>query len=646
MTQETTPKRAKIEVENVGGIDETSVSIPPGVTVLAGRNATNRTSLLRALMGSLGSDDVSVKGDADEGAVELQIGDERYTRSFKRVDGSVVAGGDPYLEDSTIGDLFSYLLEGNPARRAVQRDANLREFIMRPIDTEEIQSRINRLVDRREQIEDELEQIEALKARLPDLEAKRSELSDEIEARRDELEAVEADIEAADTAIGQSLEQKQELEEKLSQLQDIRRELDEVSYDIETERETIEELRSEQTDLESTLKELPATPADEAEELSGRIDRLRAQKQEVETQVNELQSIISFNEELLESDHHEVTEALAGTGEESVTSQLLESGEVTCWTCGSTVETAQVRSTLDQIRDLSRQKLERIRGIDDEVEEARGRLERLETQQRERDQTERRLDDIDAEIDECESRLEGLREREEALAEEVADVETEVEALESAAQGEVLEIHREANQLEYEIGKLEGDRERVDEEVAGIESRLEDVPELEDQLTEVREEIGQLRTHIEDVEREAVEAFNEHMDEVLDLLDYENLERIWLERVETEVREGRRKVTKNAFRLHVVRTTESGATYEDTVAHLSESEREVTGLVFALAGYLAHDVARQVPFMLLDSLEAVDSDRIAALVDYLADHAPYLVVALLPEDADALDDEYNQITTI
>jgi len=72
----------------------------------------------------------------------------------------------------------------------------------------------------------------------------------------------------------------------------------------------------------------------------------------------------------------------------------------------------------------------------------------------------------------------------------------------------------------------------------------------------------------------------------------------------------------------------------------------VTGLVFALAGYLVHDVHEEVPFMLLDSLEAIDSDRIAALVDYLSEYASYLVVALLPEDAQALDDDYTRITDI
>jgi hypothetical protein len=53
-----------------------------------------------------------------------------------------------------------------------------------------------------------------------------------------------------------------------------------------------------------------------------------------------------------------------------------------------------------------------------------------------------------------------------------------------------------------------------------------------------------------------------------------------------------------------------------------------------------------VPFILLDSLEAIDSDRIAALVEYFADYADFLVVALLPEDARALDDDFTRVTTI
>ena len=136
------------------------------------------------------------------------------------------------------------------------------------------------------------------------------------------------------------------------------------------------------------------------------------------------------------------------------------------------------------------------------------------------------------------------------------------------------------------------------------------------------------------------------MESLLQILGYSNLERIWIDQTTRDVREGRRKVTKSSFDLKIVRSTEDGAAYEDSINHLSESEREVTGLVFALAGYLAHDVYETVPFMLLDSLEAIDSERIATVVEYFESYAPYLTVVLLDEDAQALEEEHEIVTEI
>lgn len=50
-----------------------------------------------------------------------------------------------------------------------------------------------------------------------------------------------------------------------------------------------------------------------------------------------------------------------------------------------------------------------------------------------------------------------------------------------------------------------------------------------------------------------------------------------------------------------------------------------------------------MPFILLDSLEAIDAERLADLIEYVADYPQFFVVALLPEDAQALDD-YDRIT--
>lgn len=154
------------------------------------------------------------------------------------------------------------------------------------------------------------------------------------------------------------------------------------------------------------------------------------------------------------------------------------------------------------------------------------------------------------------------------------------------------------------------------------------------------------RIHPSERSRHAERTALPRRDEVLERLAYENLDRIWLERTETDVREGRKTTTKTVFDLHVVRTTSTGATYEDAIAHLSESERDVTGLVFALAGYLVHDVYKDVPFMLLDSLEAIEFRPYRGAPRLHEGYSNFLVAALLLEDAAAVDDDYLRITEI
>lgn len=50
--------------------------------------------------------------------------------------------------------------------------------------------------------------------------------------------------------------------------------------------------------------------------------------------------------------------------------------------------------------------------------------------------------------------------------------------------------------------------------------------------------------------------------------------------------------------------------------------------MFALVDYLAHKVYEGCLFSLLDSLKAIDSTRIAALVEYFESLSKYLVVTL------------------
>ena len=639
---------ATIHAENIGGISGASVDIRPGVTVLAGRNATNRTSLLQAIMAGIGSDNVSLKGDADEGTVELSLDGERYRRTLHRTDGHVSTSGDPYLSDSTVADLFAFLLESNEARLAVVRGEDLRDLIMRPVDTEEIQAEIDRLKRERDGVDERLDELDSLKDDLPSLEQRRNRIESDIEQKREELAAKEAKIESMDADVSETRDEKDELESRLDDLRNLRSELESVRSDIELQEESIASLRGEREDLQEKLDGLPEAPMGDHEHIESEISRLRDRKRSLETKIGDLQNVIRFNEEMLSGESAVIGDVLGADADDSdaVTDRLVSDEPVVCWTCGSEVERDRIDETVQMLRSVRQDLAEDINGIESDLDESRERKREREEQQRRREGLERELRDIEDEKGRREARIEELRDRREELSDEIETVEQDVENLESENFSEVLDRHREANQLEFELGRLESDLADLTDRIASIEEQLTEEEELRERRERTNEELEAQQTRIERIEREAVEEFNDRMAAILDILEYENLSRVWIERLQRTVREGRRNVEKSVFELHIVRTTESGRTYEDTVDHLSESEREVIGLVFALAGYLVHDVHRTVPFMLLDSLEAIDSERLADLVAYFSEFAEYLVVALLPEDAQALSDEYTTITDI
>jgi chromosome segregation ATPase len=652
--EEPLQKPAHLRVTNIGGITDTAVELPPGVTVLEGRNATNRTSLLQAIMAACGSDHATLKGDTNEGTVELTIGDDTYTRQLTRTNDTdtVTFNGEPYLNDPIGADFFAFLLETNETRQAVERGEELRDIIMRPVDTDAIQAEIDRLEQEKRDLEQQLDDLDDLEQQLPQLEDQRTQLEADIEAKRDDLAAKEAELEAADTTVEETREEKADLDAKLDELRETRASLDDIRYDIDTQQESLEHLRDTQDELQAEYEDLPEPTTNDQEEITAELERLRDRKSRLEADLNDLQRLIQFNEEMFnEADGRDLA-ALnpdddTATTNEAVTDQLLaDSEQFTCWTCGSTVDHDQIEDTVNRLSEFRQQKLSRIAALEDEIEDLETTQQERRTTRQRRDEIEQRLNEIDTEIDEREGTLADLQTKREELTDEIETLEDEVEELEDEAYSEILNLHKEANQLEFELDRLETEIDNVTAEIAEIEDQLAQRDDLDQQRDAIQEDLTEQRTRIEQLETQAVEEFNRHIETVLDLLEYKNIERIWLERKETQVQEGRRKVEKTVFDLHVIRSTAAGTTYEDTVDHLSESEREVTGLVLALAGYLTHDLYETVPFMLLDSVEALDAERIAALVDHLREYAPYLVVALLPEDAAALDDNYTYITDL
>lgn len=646
---QTAAEEVRLQAQNVGGIDETEVEFRPGVNVLTGWNASNRTSLLQAIMAAVGSDRVSLKGDAQAGRVKMTMGEETYVRSIERRGDDVAFGGDPFTEDPELADLFAFLLESNDARRAVARGDDLREIIMRPIDTEAIQAEIEELEARQREIESKLQERSRIAEEMTSLEEERDGLEAKIAEKRAALEQTREEIGTLDAEIEETRERKAELESKLTELQEKRSTLGDVRFRIETERESVKEIEDELAEIEAELESHDGSATDDIQTLREQIEHLRSRKRAFDSTINQLQALIQFNEEVLNDESPDVFSVLDGGSEtnDEVTDQLLPEAEsLVCWTCGQETTREDIEKRLDTLRGRRTDLVEQRRETTEDLERKKDRREEIIQVQEHRDELEDRQEKLERELQDADEELDRLQERRAELIESIERIEAEVEDLREDAYDEIIDVHKEANTLELEVEQLESELQDTEERLQSTQQQVDELASLEDEQSEVRTRLEEARSRIQNLEDEAIAAFNDHMAAILDFLEYDNLERIWLERVEREVREGRQKVSREFFELHIVRSTETGTVYEDRVAHLSESEREVTGLVFALAGYLAHEVYEEIPFMLLDSIEAIDSNRIASLVEYLEEHAEYLVVALLPEDAAAVDDSYHRISEI
>ena len=197
-------------------------------------------------------------------------------------------------------------------------------------------------------------------------------------------------------------------------------------------------------------------------------------------------------------------------------------------------------------------------------------------------------------------------------------------------------MNRDLSELENNIEQAESTIERRKDELENAKSELEELETSEDELKEINDELEELRNKIDNIESSVIEQFNERMEDILSRLEYTGIERIWIQSRRVEKRKGRSKVTESVFDLNIVREVD-GETTQDTIDNLSESEREVTGLIFALTGYLVHDVADVFPVTLMDSIEMVDSNRIEQLLQYYGQYTEYLIVAALPADADQID---------
>lgn len=649
-----------IDIENIGGIDTRTETIPSGITVIVGENATNRTSFLQALMAALGSERATLKGNAKEGRVSMTLTGETYTRTLiKTGTATPQFSGSGYLDDPELADLYAFLLSDNDVRQTVEQQGDLHEILMRPVDTDRIDEELASLREERTAIEAELEKINEASNELPTLEKQRRQLEDERDALKEEIEELESEVERlqAEALSGDQQDKIEELDERINETQQeiadteteineieariegIEQELEEIGVDSEETIDSLQEQIAELEDRRKSLKESISTFEELEENFSGAADtsrRLLNSNRTIEGLINQLPADIDIPEGPLTNQTHERID--------SPTDQLVEGDAIVCRSCGNEVTADDIRAIIDQYSAIQESLTSEINARKTTVNTIEADKRELEQELRDREQAKDRRERLQTELEQQKDKLEEAKDRRDEFETDLSERRDELMELDTngeAKKEELVDRRTELNTTKNDLSRVERDLEQVAREISNKEDLLDKRDELETKHDQIDTQISELKTRVETIEQQLVDEFNDTMDDVLSLLSYENLSRVWIDRKVIEQNRGPSDETN--FELNIVREGEEG-TYQDRFDHLSESEKAVTGLGIALTGYLVHEVYEECPVMLLDSIEMIDGERIADLLEYFGSKADYLVAALLPEDGAVIDtDSVNTI---
>ncbi|PSQ17525.1 hypothetical protein BRD00_07430 [Halobacteriales archaeon QS_8_69_26] len=593
----------RLTVENVGGIESTEVEFGEGITLVTGTNASNKTSLLRAIQFAFGVDSVPIHTDADTATVEMEFEGKHVSRTARHRSGDVAVEGQGWIEDPddvALFERFGALLETNPLRTAVGGSGDIERLLTEPMNVDALRREQSRKMEEKRELQSRLEDLSDVDERLEECREERSELRERRETLEERLDGLyERRSESGEDGDHEELLERRadlvaERESHADQVERLESAVDRLD-------ERLEEVRSELATVRETAD------SDDLDHLQSRRSDLRADVREREKRIEVLQSALTANREMLESG------ALGALGYEAG----LDDDRITCWTCGQEAPSADFEETAEELAELVASEKERKDEHEPELERIEERIEAAERARRRVDELEAKLRSIQ---ENRESRLESLERRRdqlEAVREEMADLNERIEERSSERDSEQADLNERIEETRVRITRLEREIASVDEECDTLEDRLEKRERTRDRLETVTTEIRELTEQIENIEDHLRDEFNEAMDDLVAMLSFDRIERVWLD---------------GSFDLVIAREFD-GNVQRDVPEHLSESEREMVGLVACLAGYLTYDVGSVAPVLVIDSLGAFDAERTERLVEYFGEKTDLVLAAVHPEKA-------------
>ncbi|WP_226008157.1 archaea-specific SMC-related protein [Natrinema salinisoli] len=609
-----TDRTLHLELENIGGIEHEELSITAGPTFIQGPNAANKSSFLKGLLFALGSTTVPIRSGADEARAVLSSEEKRVERTARRTDAGIETAGEAWITDPdeiTLLERFAGLLETNSLRSAVTRNEDIESLLKEPMDIEALEEEQASKMARKRELTTEIESAGDVDERLEDRKRERTEKRNRLDELESTLEELYDEQDTTDTDTDDVV---QELRDERA---DLRSDETECETQINQLEAAIDRLEGRRDEIEDELEDArDAVDENDVESLKQKRESARSELDDVTKRLDVLQSVLTANREMVDSEFTGVLGRDTG----------LMGDEVTCWTCGRSAPVEELEETIEDLTALVKEDKRRKREREPEIEALTEQIEEVQRSKTEIQQLEAEKQDVEQKLTNRRDSLEERRDQLEAIRDQLSELDDEIADQAADQRSEQSELTDEIEETRVETETLRREITRLEETIDSLRETREELERKREKIDQLSNEISALTDRIENLESELRAVFNETMDELLDALEFERIERVWLD---------------GEFELVIAREVD-GRTQSDSIEHLAESEREMIGLVLALAGFVTYDVDAVTPVLVLDSLGAFDAERTRRLVDYFADETEYLIATAHPEST--VDTAFDTVT--
>lgn len=589
-----------VSTENIGGLaGRNEFRLTPGLNIVHAPNAAGKSSFIHGLETAV-MDESQLKDNShfihtfsDQARVEIEFDGDKSVRRIYRSGNQLSVGGDIVYPEGEKASLFCIATEENELLDRVKSGRPLQNLLLRFSDSPYYKLFGKYLKQREEEARDELseyrEELAELNRLNRELEEKKEELREK-EQEREELPEVD--------------------EERLGESKELQAQLEGLYDRIENREEEIADKRNEidrkERNLESSRQQL--------KKVNQRIERFQEEHPNVEQEIEDmLDREDELNEEIseLRSTLRRISDELETTDEALVDIESTERDS--CPACGQDITEEQMAQRAERLAQQKDELQEDIRQKQNQLDEVRNERQELETERRrQKDQYEDQKKKKQQEISRTESQIDELEEEIGQLESEVEELEEQVEDLRPKIDSDVFDLAQRRSEIDREIGRIDSRIDSIQQEIDDKQGLREQIDDLKERAEFYEESAEFMKDEAERRRRAVRETFNEHINEVYNILDFdEPFESIQLDQ---------------NFNIKIYRRFQ-GQTEEDSIDTLSRSEKETVGLVLMLAGRSAY--ADDFPFFIADETSFYDPTRLNRIMEYINEHVPYTIITTL-----------------